>query len=324
MTRQRINASRATPPEASLDDLKRIHGIGLTIERRLHSAGICTFADLAALSAETLAALIPTLSAKQITKQGWIPQARKLVTNDAKTSTRAKESVILASRQHYHNFTVEFLLDENNKTRRIRVVHVQSGDVDTWAKWDSERLFDFLARHTGAHLSYGKAALRTAAKPVTPDLSPQPLVSTDPLRRDPQKVSPPSIPASPIDQIRLLEWKTVISKTNQLLHNIPHGQEFDVNLTLDLTSAVLPDTSQLDLTAFLYAKKVGEGHRQVIGETRSVLPCANTVNLSIVNSTLPQGLYRFEVLVTLVPIDSSLPPQSSILTSFQGGLFQVY
>jgi predicted flap endonuclease-1-like 5' DNA nuclease len=106
MTRQRITTSRIAPPEASLDDLKRIHGIGLNIEKRLHSAGICTFVGLAALSAETIAALIPTLSAKQITKQGWIPQARKLVTNDSKTSTRAKKSVLSTSRQHYHNFTV--------------------------------------------------------------------------------------------------------------------------------------------------------------------------------------------------------------------------
>jgi hypothetical protein len=195
--------------------------------------------------------------------------------------------------------------------------------VDTWAKWDAERLFDFLARHTGGHLSYAKAAIRTTAQSIIADPSSQPLASTEPLRTVPQQVSPP-VPAGPIDQIRLLEWKTFLGKTDQLLHNIPHNQEFDVNLTLDLTSAALPDTSQLDLTALLYAKKVGQGHRQVIGETRRVIPCANTVNLSITNSTLPEGLYRLEVLVTLIPIDSSVPPQSRILTSFQGGLFQVY
>jgi large subunit ribosomal protein L21 len=99
MTRQGTSASKGTPREA-LDDFKRIYGIGPAIERRLHSAGIRTFADLAALSAEAIAALLPNLSAQQITKQGWIPQARKLVPGKPKSHTGNDEPVISTSRQH--------------------------------------------------------------------------------------------------------------------------------------------------------------------------------------------------------------------------------
>jgi hypothetical protein len=335
MTRQRASASSATPPEAS-DDLKRIRGIGPSIERRLHSAGIRTFADLAALSAEAIASCLPNLSAKQIITQAWIPQARKLVPSRAKAVIGNDKSKISATHQHYDNFTIEFLLDEKNKTRRIRVVHVQSGDVDTWTRWDAQRLFDFLARHTGARLSYAKSAVHTTSKSK---LTPKQSLSTEqsserssettenpPVGIVPQQLAPLPSPAGPIDKIRLLKWKTLIGKINQLTHNIPHDQTFDVNLTLDLTSAALSETSRLDLTGVLYAKKLGNGHRQAIGETRMTMPYASTVDLTITNSSLTEGLYRLEVLLTLLPMDPTLSTsaQSRILSSFQGGLFQVY
>lgn len=364
MARKRTYASRTALPRAP-DDFTRIHGIGPIIEKRLHSAGIHTFAQLATLPAETVAALIPNLSTKQVTKQKWIHQARKLAASIANSKTCGKDPVISTSRQHYENFTFEFLLDEKNKTRRMQVVHVQSGDVDTWTKWDAERLIDFLTRHTGVRHPNAKSIILTTLKPkptsmpsmlaeqpsevmvettsIPPidrsrenfDSTPSPEISESTLQiltsadnptsgTVPQQLPEPAVSATIINRICLLDWKTLLSNTNQSLHNLPHDQAFDVNLTLDLTNAALPDTSQIDLTASLYAKKLGDGPHHVIGETQSTIPYTNIVDLTIGNATLPQGLYRLEAFLTLIPNGASLLTTSAINTSFQGGLFQVY
>jgi hypothetical protein len=363
MTRQGTRAK--TSPRAVPDDYKRIHGIGPAIEKRLHSAGICTYAELAALPAEAIASLVPALSAKQIAKQGWIPQARNLVPAKDESRNRNIEPVISTSRQHYEIFTFEFLLDEKNKIRRLRAVHVQSGDVDTWARWDARRLFDFLTRHTGTRLPYPKTTIINAAESK---LKPQPSVSTEqfsdviaettserpvyksrecidsrpsldiskstpqiletadhpPSGTVPQQLPSPVVSASTVSRIHLLEWKTFLSNTNQSLNNLPHNQAFDVHLTLDLTSASLEDTCQIDFTASLYAKKLGGGLRQVIAETHRTMPYANTIDLTISNATLPQGLYRLEALLTLIPTGPYLMAGYRVNASFQGGLFQVY
>lgn len=364
MARKRTRAVRDTSSRAA-DDFTRIDGIGPITMKRLHGAGIRTFAQLAALSAEGLASLITNSSAKQITKQSWIQQAREQASSKLSIKTHEREPVLPLSRQHYENFTIEFLLDEKNKVRRLQIVHIQSGDVDTWTKWDAERLIDFLARHTGARLPYTKGIVLAPPKPkptlkpsmvtkqasavatatgsipaadkaeekidstsslvIAESTSPALAPTVPPPEGEAFKPVPASIvPASTINRIRLLEWKTLLSSTKQILHNLSHDQCFDVNLSLDLTNASLPDTSQLEVIASLHAKKLGDGTRQVIGETRNTVPYASLVNLTIEQAALPQGLYRLEAFLTLVPNDSSLPTGSGINASFQGGLFQVY
>jgi hypothetical protein len=355
---------KGTAREA-LDDFTRIHGIGPAIEERLHRAGICTFAGLAALSAQAIAALLPNLSAKQITKQAWISQARKLTPGKTKSPTDNLEPVISTSRQHYDNFTLEFLLDQKYRTRRMRVVHVQSGDVDTWTRWDPERLIDFLARHTGARLPCSKSANPTVTKPgpavrssisteqpsgaiseltfMPPiiksnkpiDLQPsleipratsQHLASADlpAAGTIPQQLPAVASPAGMIKRVRLLEWKTLLNHVIQASRSLPHDQAFDINLTLDLTDASLTMMSQLDFTLSLYAKRLGNGHRQVIGAAKGTIPYANVIDLTIRNASLPQGLYRLEVFLTLIPGGSAVLTASSVRDSFPGGLFQVY
>ncbi len=80
MARKDSHTSRALePPET--EDLKLIHGVNPAVERRLHSVGIYTFAQLAALSPADIAASVTGLSgltAERIIKQDWISQARRL------------------------------------------------------------------------------------------------------------------------------------------------------------------------------------------------------------------------------------------------------
>jgi predicted flap endonuclease-1-like 5' DNA nuclease len=70
-------ASAAPASAAPLDDLQQIPGIGPAIARRLHAAGITTFAALAACSLSDLAAWTGR-STEQITRMGWVERAREL------------------------------------------------------------------------------------------------------------------------------------------------------------------------------------------------------------------------------------------------------
>lgn len=165
------------PEEASAaDDLKLINGIKTGIERRLHGAGIRTYAQIAAMSEAELAAVVsmPGLSADRIAKLGWVDQARELAgLAQAATGEPApigglaemveqaieehaplverelgQEPAAAVSRQHYEMFNVQLLIDENNEVRRTHVVHFEQGGLqksgeDTWAGWEDGRLVSF-------------------------------------------------------------------------------------------------------------------------------------------------------------------------------------
>ncbi len=61
------------------DDLKQLSGVGPALEKKLHAAGVTTFAQIAAWTDEDVAAMDEKLSFKgRITREGWIEQARKL------------------------------------------------------------------------------------------------------------------------------------------------------------------------------------------------------------------------------------------------------
>ncbi len=355
MAHKRMDASSVASLQAP-DDFTRIHGIGPAIQKCLHSAGIITFSQLASLPPETIAAIVSNLSVNKITKQSWLDQARKFASGQENSKTLQKESTAPASRQHYENFTIEFLLGEKNKIRRVQIVSVQSGDIDTLTKWDPERLIDFLAHHAGIHLRYAKSSAQNtleqkpaasssastelssehirklsedhelvpAIEPASTQSSPPALAVASLAGTTPQKPSSSTVSASPINTIRLLEWKTLLNNTDQVVRHLTPDQSFEVDLTLDLASAGLAEISNFSLAAALYAKKLDNGSRQMIAEAQISRHYESVINLIIGNATLPQGLYRLEALLSLSPKDASLSTRPCVNTSFRGGLVQVY
>lgn len=341
MARQRLHESRAASPSPA-DDFKRLHGIGPLIQRRLYSAGIRTFAHLAALSPDEIAALIPGLSAKRVDKQGWIRQARKLVPKKAKPKTRKKETAIPTVRQHYANFTIEFLLDEKNEARRTRAVHIQSGDADTWSGWEAEHLIDFLTRHTEMHFPPTKSTIeeiiesRSRASPATTVESipsviemPRPLrpPSTEakvvqPVTEIAQRVLSPAV-ADLAGTLRLRDLKVVPVNTDTPVYVLHKGQPYHLRLTLDLTKVVVPNDVPLVCRATIFAKQPG-GPRQLVGEERDTFEQSENITLSLSGINLPPGTYRLEALVTLAPTGMELGRQPGLLAFLESGLLQVY
>ena len=84
-----MRAGRPTPAHASehtRDDLERISGIGPAIARRLESAGISTYGELAESTPAALSGLLAGIggtSAGRIAESDWIGQARRLTTQRA-------------------------------------------------------------------------------------------------------------------------------------------------------------------------------------------------------------------------------------------------
>ncbi len=73
--------AKAAPKEAApagYDDLKELSGVGPALEKKLHAAGVTTFAQIAAWTEEDVAAMDEKLSFKgRIEREGWIEQAKE-------------------------------------------------------------------------------------------------------------------------------------------------------------------------------------------------------------------------------------------------------
>ncbi|MBJ6371646.1 50S ribosomal protein L21 [Sedimentitalea arenosa] len=71
-------AEKAEAP-AGADDLKKLSGVGPALEKKLHAAGVTSFAQIAAWTEADVAAIDEQLSFKgRIEREGWIEQAKEL------------------------------------------------------------------------------------------------------------------------------------------------------------------------------------------------------------------------------------------------------
>jgi len=72
-------AKAAAPAVAGADDLKQLSGVGPALEKKLHAAGVTSFAQIAAWTDADVAAMDEKLSLKGRTeREGWIAQAAEL------------------------------------------------------------------------------------------------------------------------------------------------------------------------------------------------------------------------------------------------------
>lgn len=76
-------AKKAAAPKAKAaagaDDLKALSGVGPALEKKLHEAGITTFAQIAAWTQDDIDAANEKLSFKgRIEREGWVEQAKEL------------------------------------------------------------------------------------------------------------------------------------------------------------------------------------------------------------------------------------------------------
>jgi len=69
----------AAPKSDGADDLKQLSGVGPALEKKLHEAGITSFAQIAAWTEADIAEMDEKLSFKgRIEREGWVEQAKSL------------------------------------------------------------------------------------------------------------------------------------------------------------------------------------------------------------------------------------------------------
>ena len=75
----KAKAEKAAPAAAGADDLKQLSGVGPALEKKLHEAGVTTFAQIAAWTEADVEEFGEKLSFKgRIEREGWIEQAKEL------------------------------------------------------------------------------------------------------------------------------------------------------------------------------------------------------------------------------------------------------
>jgi large subunit ribosomal protein L21 len=72
-------AAEAPNAEAGADDLKKLSGVGPALEKKLHAAGVTSFAQIASWGEAEIADFDEKLSFKgRIEREGWVEQAKTL------------------------------------------------------------------------------------------------------------------------------------------------------------------------------------------------------------------------------------------------------
>ncbi|MBI1880750.1 MAG: hypothetical protein HYR94_21445 [Chloroflexi bacterium] len=294
----------ARPETIIADDFKQIKGIGPAVERRLHDAGIFTFAQLAALAPLDIATLVShmaDLSAERIVQQDWVGRARLLASNPTEPSPN---SITDGDQQRYATFSVELLLDDAVEVRRTRIKYIQDGAEDAWAGWEEARLMNFVARY---------APLRP--QPPTP--------ISEPATPAPQPVIPVPQPAASANLSGKLGLRTLAAAPiggDGSRNFLYQDQPFNVDLVLDLTEVDLSRGDSLDYRATIYAKRLSGGLRQTIAEASGAAATNDTLTIKTIGTALPVGLYRLEVAVAL----TLLPIKSDLSVFLEGSLLQIF
>ncbi len=292
------NGSQAT--EISLtqkDDFTLIHGIGPGIEKRLHAAGILTYAQLATMTPDQVISALGNmigLTKTRVIDQEWIENARELA-----ASAVPDEPTDRMGRQHYATFTVELLLDGENNVRRTRAVYIQADKEETWASWDEARLMAFFTQHGELNFAQIEAPL-----PETLEASP---VS-----------EPTGLHGSP----RLDKAHVTPLQTGRPGRILARNQPFEINLAVDLADLVMPAEANIGYAAQVFAKTLGVGSRQKIGETRGELSSAEMIEMKVDNQGLSEGTYRIDIDLALsqLPLEPAGQPEIEVL--LDGGLLK--
>jgi hypothetical protein len=322
MVRKQSRILKTIPP-IKADDFRLIKGIGSVLAGRLYDAGVCTYKQLAILSPAMLAEMVTGLSVKQISRQDWSGQARKLATKKTQPKPFQKYSPKRSISQHYENFTIEFLVDEKHAVRRTRVAHIQSGDADTWAGWEARQLVDFLARHTGVRVAVERPEEHADQADLNRDVqnrSRESQTAEPEIRTLPPPYTTPTIPPAPqASKLCIRKMEVMTPGLDQPVNFLRQDQPYLVRLTLDLSEMNEPGDLPLLYKASVFSRQLG-GTRYSIGEIVSTLKFSKSVNLDINGISLPPGTYRLEALAEIRYDEATPGPTDSL----KGGLLQVH
>lgn len=275
------------------DDFRKIAGIGLAIERRLHEAGILTYQDLAARSPEQIAASLANvagLSSARIASQDWVGQAGRLAGPAAPPLPSEPD-------QHYASFHIELLLDVDGSVRRTKVHHHQSDKDEAWPGWDEGRLIALLSDQIPL------LAPRQSAEASGPQSSAT--AATDQQEAAPSRSEmetgelPVSLPSSFLRIENL-----ALTREGQRSHRYAPDEPTSIGFTLHVTRPNILQAAMFDFTADITASsELGDNQRQPLGAVQGAVRVGEPLPIELAGQPLPRGLYRLEAAVAIYPAD---------------------
>jgi hypothetical protein len=323
--------SKRTPPRA--DNFKLIKGISRSIERRLNEAGITTYAKLASLKPSGISALIGDLNgvtAKRISKESWIEQARVLSSRpdlrEADEEAAGEEAPQTVQSAGLTSFVVELLRNEAGQTTRTKVMHIDTGHEDTWIGWQERRLLDFFVTRAGL-CSFATEAGLPSAPPIKHGEAGGTLHSASaalqgarqtPSAETSVEPHPKSIAiATSTGRPIFLESVPTPLQSRAASGVLPSNQPFDVHLALDLTEMDSAKRRPLSYKAAIFAKNLRGRLHQSVGEADGRLEPTDTPVIKLIGNPLPQGLYRLQAVVGLS--DPASPSEQHTASTVQTG-----
>jgi hypothetical protein len=349
-------AGRSSPCDGDGDDFTRITGIGKALDRRLHQAGVNSYADLAALNPEEIASRLSgpvAVRPGRIGHEDWSGQAARLADEATGAGTDAAageageaEDVLSATPGvsasspkppagdatglYYQSFVVRILLHESDgRIASTTVQHVGSGAERRWPGLDKPAMLDFIS----AYLSPGSAAALPArpaggpgeaGRPGVPAPSPPGDQAGQP--QDEPVARPADVashgPAGEPDPLLPASSSTPgqVSLTMVRDLRVPHpGEPFTVAVTLDLTDVEPPAASRVGFSAVVLARPLGGAAPQVVSQSKGIIPAGAPV-ITLHSSGLPAGTYRLEAVVELI---ESHGRTRDLVASMEGGILVV-
>jgi hypothetical protein len=280
--------------EQHMDDLKQIRGIGPAIEHRLHQAGILTFAQLANVCAEDLAPLFSDmhgLSEERIAEMGWSKQASLRIEKLTTMENLPPGNPI----QYSAVFSVDLLLDNQNRVRRTHIVHVQSSREDSWAEWNKDRLAGFIIEN---------ATVRS-------------------VKKGPPEVEKQPKPGEIVGDLNIAGVE-IRAGSGEITHwRVTENEPFAVGLILDMEKTAIPTGTPLQYHVEIHTKTLADGTRQNIGEDNGILESKTFAPLVVNCHPLSQGSYRLEACVILSPDLENPNSRSRLMAMTEGKIFRV-
>jgi hypothetical protein len=307
--------------DASGDDLQRIDRISRTAERRLRSAGVRTWADLAARSPEEIARIV-SVRAERIEREDWIGQAAELA-EGAPPAAEAVEQPVSPSedREHYESFMVTLTVDDDNQVIRTAATHVGTEHEEPWAGWDAERLLGFFARYATLP---GRSATTVGAAEAAGEVEPGPPAGQVPSESSPTPVPAPveeSATRAPAPAPSLLRFEVVSLASGAVQWLLKAGEPFAVRLTFGAPEGPPSGRQPIGYTARVVATALGGRGQRTVGEEAGQFDPAGATLVELRSDAgLPEGFYQLEGVVLLGGGASARPAR---LLPLQGRVLQV-
>ena len=285
---------QSTSADQTGDDFRKIAGIGLAIERRLHEAGILTYQDLAARSPEQIAASLADVagvSSARIASQDWAGQAGRLAGPAAPPLPSEPD-------QHYASFHIELLLDVDGSVRRTKVHHHQSDKDEAWPGWDEGRLIALLSDQIPLLAPRQSAEAPGPQSSATTTTDQQEAVA--PSRSEMETGEPPASLPSSFLRIENLG----LTREGQRSHRYAPDEPTSIGFTLHVTRPSTLEAATFDFTADITASsELGDNQRQPLGTVQGAVRVGEPLPIELAGQPLPRGLYRLEAAVAIYPAD---------------------